>query len=164
MLIAQHNVDDSAAFEMWVQGSSDSNENVREVAATLVRQRSAKGSRWTKPYTTRTASGTGSCRRRFIVARGPNRVWSGDIVAGGTAQTACPVIVVPLDDEPPATSDRGVVGLKVTRATRPARTRAPTGFGRRFHTLSGRAAGRAFPSTDVRRDDQAHHLQPGRGQ
>ncbi len=44
LLMARHNVDEAAAFEMLVRGSSDSHENVREIAATIVRQRSADSS------------------------------------------------------------------------------------------------------------------------
>ncbi len=44
MLMTRHNVDEAAAFEMLVQESSDSHENVREIAATIVRQRSADSS------------------------------------------------------------------------------------------------------------------------
>ena len=42
MLIARHDVDEAAAFEMLVQRSSDSQEKVRETAATIVRQRSGE--------------------------------------------------------------------------------------------------------------------------
>ena len=41
LLIEQHQVDEAAAFEMLVQGSSDSPKHVREIAATIVRQRGA---------------------------------------------------------------------------------------------------------------------------
>ena len=42
VLIAQHDVDEAAAFEMLVQRSADSHEKVREIAATIVRQRSGE--------------------------------------------------------------------------------------------------------------------------
>ncbi|MEO7351962.1 MAG: ANTAR domain-containing protein [Marmoricola sp.] len=44
LLMAQHDVDRDAAFAMLVQGSADSQEKVREVAATIVRQRSGDDS------------------------------------------------------------------------------------------------------------------------
>ena len=42
LLIARHDVDEAAAFEMLVQRSSESHEKVREIAATIVRQRSGE--------------------------------------------------------------------------------------------------------------------------
>ena len=39
LLIARHDVGEAEAFEMLVQRSSDSHEKVREIAATIVRQR-----------------------------------------------------------------------------------------------------------------------------
>lgn len=41
LLMAENQVDRDGAFALLVQGSADSHEKVREVAATIVRQRTA---------------------------------------------------------------------------------------------------------------------------
>ena len=38
LLCAEHNVDEEVAFEMLVQGSAESSERVRTVAATVIQQ------------------------------------------------------------------------------------------------------------------------------
>ena len=43
LLMAERDVDRDGAFAILVQGSADSHERVREVAASLVRQRAADG-------------------------------------------------------------------------------------------------------------------------